>query len=178
MVAFTVMLRISTGEDMGFGDIFLLFVRMSVGGPLIGLISGIVMALWMKRVFRDDILEISLTFFTVYMLFFVSEGTSLHVSGILALVAYGLYMSAWGKTTISVEGAEAVHHFWQFIAYSGETLIFILSGMIIGVMINDGNFEAEDWGKLLGLYALLTLVRALLICLLYPILKRLGYGIN
>lgn len=112
MVAFTVMLRIAQGEDMGFGDILLLFIRMSFGGPLVGLAFGIIMAIWMKRVFRDDILEVSLTFFTVYLLFFTAEGTTLHVSGILALVAYGLYMSAWGKTTITVENVEAVHHFW------------------------------------------------------------------
>lgn len=57
-------------------------------------------------------------------------------------------------------------------------MIFILSGIIIGVMIHDGDFEGVDWLKLLGLYFFLTLVRFIMILLSYPIIKRMGYGIS
>jgi len=41
------------------------------------------------------------TIFVSYILFYLAEGTPLHVSGILAIVALGLYMTNTGKTWIS-----------------------------------------------------------------------------
>jgi len=42
-----------------------------------------------------------ITFFTCYLVFYVAEFTPIKVSGILALVVLGLFMSAYGKTSIS-----------------------------------------------------------------------------
>ena len=102
MVMFTVTLEMALGEDIGALDIIWMFIRMSIGGPLLGLVCGLVMGIWMKRIFNDSVLERSVTFFVVYLVFYISEGTELKVSGVLALVAFGLYMSAWGKTSIDV----------------------------------------------------------------------------
>lgn len=70
--------------------------------------------------------------FTSYLLFFLAESTKLHVSGILAIVTLGLYMTNTGKTKISAESEHAVHNVWGFIGFIAETVIFIVSGIIIG----------------------------------------------
>lgn len=67
------------------------------------------------------------------MCWFVAENTSLHVSGILAIVALGLYMTHSGKTGISAESEHALHHVWGYVGYAAETLIFMLAGMVIGM---------------------------------------------
>lgn len=56
----------------------------------------------------------------------------MHVSGILALVACGLYMTNTGRTKISSESEEAIHHIWSYFGFVAETLIFMLTGYVLG----------------------------------------------
>jgi len=76
------------------------FVRLSIGGPLLGMIFGFIMSYWMKKIIRDSVLSVNITFILAYLCFYVAEFTFLHVSGILALVTLGLYFSAVGKKKI------------------------------------------------------------------------------
>jgi NhaP-type Na+/H+ or K+/H+ antiporter len=159
--------------------VVILFLRLSLGGPLLGAAFGMALSLFIKRVFDDSVLETALTFVTCYLLFWTAETSGLHVSGILALVALGLYMSGWGKTYIWSSSEEKVHAFWSFIGWSGETLIFLLSGVIIGneVILNQ-SISAEDWGKLFLFFILIMIIRALVVFLFLPVLRRWGYGLS
>jgi NhaP-type Na+/H+ or K+/H+ antiporter len=80
------------------GDVILQFFRLSAGGPLLGLVSGVLISFWMKRIQNIPMLEANLTIFASYLLFYSAEETILKVSGILAMVTMGLYMSRLGKT--------------------------------------------------------------------------------
>ena len=70
------------------------------------------------------------------------------ISGIIALVTLGLFMSAFGKTRISSEADHAVHTFWfiinyiyvkikiskrKYIVFCAETVIFLLAGILVGI---------------------------------------------
>ena len=176
MVVFLVMLEIAKGESLGIVEIIVKFVRLSAGGPLLGLVFGIAMAYWMKRIYDDSVMERSLTFFTTYFVFYLAEGTDLHVSGILAIVALGLYMSAWGKTSIDVASEEIVHNFWNILGYMAETIVFLLSGVIIGETVLTEEIKLEDWGKLVLLFFLLLLVRGVVILFMYPLFVKSVYG--
>ena len=66
MVLFTGMFSLAIGEGANVGDLALLFVRLSIGGPLLGIGFGVIMCIWLKRVFHDDVLEFSLTFMAAY----------------------------------------------------------------------------------------------------------------
>jgi NhaP-type Na+/H+ or K+/H+ antiporter len=66
------------------------------------------------------------------MIFFLAECTPIHVSGILAVMTLGLYMTKTGKTGISTESEHSVHHVWSFVGFVAETVIFILAGVIMG----------------------------------------------
>ena len=79
-------------------DVVSEFFRLSLGGPLLGIIFGIVASFWMKHIHNNPMLEVNLTIFSSYLLFYAAEETYLHVSGILAMVTMGLYMSRKGKT--------------------------------------------------------------------------------
>ena len=48
---------------------------------------------------------------SAYLIFFVADGTDLKVSGALATVTLGLYMSAYGKTLISPICEHSLHAF-------------------------------------------------------------------
>ena len=66
---------------------------MIFGGVLIGTGMGVVMTWWMRFMHNNPLLEVNLTVFATYLIFFIAEFTKIEVSGVLAVVAMGLYMS-------------------------------------------------------------------------------------
>jgi len=102
--------------------------------PLIGIAFGAVATYWLKFT-HDDILEVNLTIITAYLCFYVCEQSGVHTSGILALVALGLYMTNQGKTRISHSAEASVHHIWSFLGFVAETIIFTLAGLIMGARV-------------------------------------------
>ena len=80
-----------------------LFLSLTIGGALLGLLFGMLAALFINRVRNDPTLTLNITFCSCFILYFVAENVNLgfRVSGIMALVSMGLYMAAFGKTQIS-----------------------------------------------------------------------------
>jgi sodium/hydrogen exchanger 10/11 len=101
MVVFLVLLEIVKGVEMSFGDIIIKFVRLSFGGPLLGLVGAFILQFLLNRIYNDGVLEVNSTIFMSYALFYLAEGTALHVSGILAIVVLGIMMTKEGKKSIS-----------------------------------------------------------------------------
>ena len=92
----------------------------------------------LSRIHNQPVLEANLTVCMPYILFYTAEHHSIHVSGILALVAMGLYMTNRGRVGISTESEEAIHAIWSYIGFAAETLIFLLTGLVLG-----GEFVAD-----------------------------------
>ena len=177
MVIFSVLLNIVEGQDIGAGEIFLKFIRLSFGGPAMGILFGVIVSMVLERTHNNFILEVNTTIIASYTLFFVCEVTDLKVSGILAIVAIGLYMTHSGKTKISAESKHSVHHVWGYIGFVAETVIFLLSGIIIGHKMEEDNLiELQDFFCLIGNYIILHFIRFGSLLLFWPILKKLGYG--
>ena len=83
---------------------------------MLGFIFGMVASLWLKRIINDDILIINITVIMCYLLFYTAEfGMWIEVSGILALVTLGLFMSAMGRTNIFHESQHALHYVWSYL---------------------------------------------------------------
>jgi len=161
------------------GDMFLKFLRLSGGGVILGLFGGWIMAFTISRIKYNQVLEINATVAISYMLFYVAEYTSLHVSGIISIVVMGLYMTNIGKTKISSGSTHAVHHVWSFIGFVAETVIFIVSGIIMGERAaEDNEIVFEDYMKLLGIYVVLHFIRFFCILLFWPCLRKMGYGMT
>jgi len=125
------------------------------------------------------VLEINCTVSISYLLFYLAESTSLHVSGIIAIVVMGLYMTNIGKTRISSGSTHAVHHVWSYIGFIAETVIFIVSGIIMGQKaMADNEIGTDDYLKLCGIYIVLHFIRFFCILLFWPCLRRMGYGMS
>jgi len=101
MVVFLVLLDIVKGIELTPFDITVRFIRLSFGGAILGILGGFVASQILRRIHNNFVLEVNTTIFTAYLIFFIAEVTPVHVSGILALVALGLYMTKSGKTRIS-----------------------------------------------------------------------------
>ena len=180
MVVFLVVLDIVEGEEYSVGEIILKFMRLSLGGPLLGLVFGVVITFMLRRIHNDFVLEVNTTIFACFVMFYTAESTGLHVSGILALVALGLYMTKTGKTRISAESEHSVHHIWGYFGFIAETTIFILTGVIMGdrAMQPENTTGAVDYFKMLASYVILHIIRFFCILVCWPILRRMGYGMT
>jgi NhaP-type Na+/H+ or K+/H+ antiporter len=149
------------------------FLRVSAGGIFIGLLLGWISIGWIKKVFNNALVEISIIIAAAYLTFYIAEDF-LHVSGVLGLVAFGILIGSVGKTRISPEVQHFLHEFWELAAFIANTLIFIIVGIVIAERIV---FTATDFAILAILYIGIHIVRAIVIALFYPIMKRLGYGL-
>ena len=100
MVFFMLFMGLVKGEGATVLGVVTNFVRMSIGGPILGICVGFLISIWMKKILRDAVLSVTITFIGCYLCFYLAEFTWLHVSGILSLVSLGLFFSAVGKRKI------------------------------------------------------------------------------
>lgn len=119
---------------MGFADIIRLFVELTGGAVILGVIFGMIATELIKLFKNDPLLCYNTTLVGCYLVYFVAEYVHLgiHVSGIMALVSMGLYMAAFCRTKFTTEARERVHHIWKVYVFVAETIIFILGGVIVG----------------------------------------------
>jgi CPA1 family monovalent cation:H+ antiporter len=100
MVFFMLFMDLAKGNASSAMGVLTNFVRVSLGGPLLGVIIGIIISYWIKRIIRDNVLSVNATFVGAYICFYIAEFTAVKVSGILSIVVLGLYMSNVGKRKI------------------------------------------------------------------------------
>lgn len=172
IVLFMVFFLGITGEATG-GSPILEFFRVAFGGLFIGGLFGYIVIRWIKNVFNDALVETSLVIATAYLTFFVAEHT-FHVSGVLGLVALGLIIGGVGRARISPQVEHFMHEFWELAGFIANCLIFLIVGIVVA---ERSVFSINDF-LLLGIFYLgIHVVRAIVIMILYPIMKRAGYGL-
>lgn len=172
IVLFMVFLLSFTGEASG--SPILEFFRVAFGGILLGLIIGGLTISWVRRVFNDALVEISVVIMAAYITFFICEHF-FHVSGVLGLVTLGLVMASVGRTRISPEVEHFLHEFWELAAFIANTLIFLIVGVVIAQRTV---FTGIDFLILGIVYIGIHVVRAIIIGIFYPFMKRIGYGLS
>jgi NhaP-type Na+/H+ or K+/H+ antiporter len=176
-VFFLIFLEIASGEEVTLGSAVLQLVRLSVGGPFLGLVFGFFMVEWIRYIFKDDIQETALTLCTAYLTYWVAE--RLEVSGVLAVVCCGLYL-AKNRTAITPKTEELVHHVWGMISFISNTLLFFLTGAVVydKVFQSSDGVRFADFGFTVALYLVMHFIRAISILMLAPCLKTTGYGLD
>lgn len=156
--------------EVGVEFILVVILGLLIGAAVGGLVLG-----WVGRVFNQPVVEITLTISAAYIAYFIAERL-FHVSGVVAVVALGLMLASFGRTRISPEVADFLHHFWHMMAHIANTIIFVLVGIIIATRIR---LDVVDWWwSLAVLYVGIQVVRGISIWFFMPVLKRFGVGIN
>ncbi len=150
------------------------FAWKSIGGPIIGVLIASGTIVWIRHVFNDALVEITVTIVAAYVTYYLAENV-LHSSGVLAVVALGLLLAGVGRTSISPEVEGFLHRFWEMMAYLLNTLIFILVGVVIALNVKVDSYKY--WLILAELYIAIHIVRAVIIFIFYPLMKRMGYGL-
>jgi hypothetical protein len=127
--------------------------------------------------------EIMVTVVAAYFVYLVGDYAG--VSGVLAVVALGLWMSARGVDQVSRKVEPVLDIVWSVLEYNANTLIFVLSGAMIASRLyqnaNDPNVDditLIDLPYAFVLWIYLLLVRAAMFVLFAPVLTRAGYGLT
>jgi NhaP-type Na+/H+ or K+/H+ antiporter len=179
IVAFVLLFGVVTGSQfyggLGsfLGDAALGFGQIGAAGGLLGVLLGLLAILWVRKVFNDPLIEVTVVLVTSFAVFFICEHF-FHVSGVLGLVALGIVLAGVGRTRISPEVEHFMHEFWEFIAFVANVIIFIVVGVVIAQKV-----DPTKWDFLiLGLvYVIIHLVRAINMGVFYPLMRKAGYGL-
>ena len=143
------------------------FLGVFLGGIIVGVVMAWVVGMMLGMVESDPFIEVSLTTVLAYSCFIVAEHV-FHVSGVMAIVAAAVVMGSWGRTKISPSVVGFLHHYWEFLAYIANALIFLLVGLSIELGSLAANF---------GIFSLLILAmlisRAIVIYGLVPMLEKM-----
>ena len=132
IVAFTALLGLLsvnsvTGDYVGqaITRFFLVFFGgLAVGGLLAILLAPVVQ--WC----RNGTAQIGLTIFGAYASFIIADHF-LHLSGVMATVALGLFMGTRARLEFNREALHGMGHMWELMALSANTLVFIAVGLTV-----------------------------------------------
>ena len=120
------------------------FLLVGGGGIILGLIlARIILPLW-RRV-KDPSIFITLSLLTPYAIYALAEEV-LHVSGILAVVSYGLYRG-WRDPRIFPDASTRLQNisFWHMLVFLLESLLFVLVGQQLPVILEDlGGYSVAE----------------------------------
>lgn len=173
IVIFMVFFGALTGEADGMNG-FLKFLVVSFGGIGIGLLMGWICVKWLTKIFTDAMVEISLVVGAAYITFYLAEHF-FHVSGVLALVTLGLVLGGPGRSSISPKVEHFMHEFWELAGFIANCIIFLIVGLVVSQRTR---FGLEDFVVLTLVYIGIHVVRAIVIAMFFPVMKRAGYGMT
>jgi monovalent cation:H+ antiporter, CPA1 family len=128
VVLFTILLKaLLSGQEFGFGQAAYEFVKVSVGGLLLGAVLGWIVFKIMRHI-EDHLLENALCLVLAYGSFWLAE--VMHLSGVIGTVMAGLMIGNYGRRlSMSVKTTNTVEIFFESIGFLINSLLFVLIGL-------------------------------------------------
>jgi CPA1 family monovalent cation:H+ antiporter len=126
---YSLTVAILTGERPAHpGDGVLIFLREFVGGILVGYGTGWLVALSMPVLRSSRLAEATLTIGFAYAIYIICDHY-LHVSGVVAVAAAALAVSAEGRRRLAPSNFESLLTTWEQLAFWASSLIFLFAAM-------------------------------------------------
>jgi CPA1 family monovalent cation:H+ antiporter len=132
LVAYKVAVAAAVGESVSAGHTILEFFRDAGGGIAIGLAAGWAIGEVRKRV-TDINTELTISLFSAYGAFIPAD--QLGVSGVLAVVACGVYLGFRAPEISSPESRMQAYGLWSTLAFLLNAALFILIGLQLPVIV-------------------------------------------
>jgi hypothetical protein len=176
MVLFTIFFNALTGTFYTAIDILAFSFAAAFGSIIFGILCGLFTVRWLRTANRplkesDVTMQIGMTICCAYLTFFVAQYT-FGVSGVLACCGAGA-MLAWLGPPI-ILNHESMHNVWGMAEWALNTMIFLLSGLIIGHRVLQ-KVNGMDWFYMIFFYFLLMLIRCITILILFPFISDIGH---
>ncbi len=133
IVLFNLALVIGTAAASGEGETFTLssavfeFIKVFFGGLAVGAILGYLVSTVILKNVDDNLIETATTVALAFGSFIVAE--QFHVSGVLAVVAAGVFVGNIGTLNTSPTTKITLENFWEFAAFVVNSMVFLLIGL-------------------------------------------------
>jgi CPA1 family monovalent cation:H+ antiporter len=131
-----------TYEGFNLGGAIIDFLVVAGGGLLVGIILGGFVSHVILRNVDDHLIETVTTVTLALGSFLVAEEfglligrPELHLSGILAVVAAGLFVGNVGRLNTSPTTGIALDNFWELLAFIVNSFIFLFLGLAIDLTL-------------------------------------------
>ena len=147
------------------------FVGIAIAGIVIGILVGRLF-ISIHRYLGDVFIEVLMTLAVPYIAYILAE--SLHVSGVLAVVAAGLVRGRYAPEIVSAEMRIIARSVWNLLVFLLTSLVFILIGLQLSGIL--GRLEGYSARELFLYGALISAVAiAVRFAWIYPatLLRRL-----
>ncbi|MGD8456732.1 MAG: Na+/H+ antiporter [Anaerolineales bacterium] len=156
IVLFNLTIAVILGEQVITpSSIIVEFLVNAGGGLLIGIVVGGLLATAIRQV-NNHLVEISFTIVAAYSSFLVAE--NFHVSGVLAVVAAGLYIGNIGPRGMSPTTRISLFSFWEYVAFLANSFVFLVVGLVI-----DLESMIQNWPTMLLAIGVVLIARAVVI---------------
>ena len=144
------------------------FVVSFLGGAALGAIAG--------RIFlelipwtRDDRLAVATLTLALAYLAYISADRVFHVSGVVAVLAAGMTVSAFGRSRIAPDNWSFIADLWSQLAFWAHSLVFLLASILVPKLLVD--FDYRDLALLAVLMAAALAARLAVLFLILPLLS-------
>lgn len=172
IVAYTIVLGLLLGgTEVAAGQAVLDFLRVFVGGAVVGYLLARGALAAMAFVGESTLGKISLTISLAYLGFVLPEHF-LHVSGVMALVTAALVVGSLGRTRITHSEWADLERVWEEVGFAANAIVFVLVGLAVPGLL--AGFAREDWLLLAVLVVAARVSRVFVIFGLLPLLERAG----
>lgn len=176
---------VGTDIDVAMG--FALFFRMSLGAVAVGIAFSLALLLLVYLLNRrfnseESIVQVFATITTAYLSYYVAEAV-FGMSGVISVVTCGVATQFAASSIFN--DPHMMEKFWVMVEHILNSLLFVLGGVVWGTVISgedpdrlNYSFTATDWGYLMIVYVLVTVIRGVLIFCFYPLFSRCGLKSN
>jgi len=164
------------------------FARLGLGGVAFGSALSIVLHYILRLTHKLFYVQVLFIFATIYTAFYCAEQEELNVSAVLSVVVIGYYMSYRGNGLIHPKRHHDYHAILGFLALLANESIFVIAGLVCekfstkhGLTEGDDGFDptqARNIAEVGILYIIIHITRSVTIFVLYPLIRKLGYGLS
>lgn len=120
------------GAPPSLTEALLRFLTVAFGGLAVGIVLGYVVSHIVLKNLDDHLIETTVTLALAFGAFAIAE--QFHWSGILAVVAAGLFVGNVGFRNTSPTTKLSIDRFWEFLAFVANSLVFLLIGLRIEIL--------------------------------------------
>ena len=129
-------------------------------GVVVGLVIGVVVA-WFEQWVDDGPIEIVISILVPYLAYLA--GNAMHASGVLAVIACGMYMSRKSVDYFSAEVRLQTSAVWSALNFILNGIVFVLIGLQLPYVVSEihrvGPWQLMEYG--IGFSAVMIVVRLL-----------------
>jgi CPA1 family monovalent cation:H+ antiporter len=178
IVLYTVLLgMIVSGRTPHIGQGFVEFVLSFLGGAALGGLAGRAFLDIIPWTRDDRLSEATLTIALAY-LSYIAADRLFHVSGVVAVMAAGLTVSAFGRTRITPYNWSFLGDLWEQLAFWAHSLVFLLASIVVPKLLTE--LHLRDLLLVVVLIVSAFAARLLVLFLFFPILSlaRLTHPIS